>query len=139
MTSCNQTKTTILIDAKEVLSKKEEEVIELLGKPDSTYYIPMLNKKIFTQLYYKGTYDIEVRYSKDRSESILINRNNDLPFSKEALVTLGIEGIGEPDSCKPNLYLTWNNNRGFEKINIYSTYLAEDGTVEEFKVYVKKK
>lgn len=137
--SCDKSEKTILMDATEILSIKKEEVIKHIGEPDSTYYIPMLNKKIFTQLYYKGTYDIEVRYENGLSKSILIQSNNDLPFSKEALKILGITDVGEADHYKPNLVLTWNDKKGFDKINIYSTRLQEDETVEKFKVYVRAK
>jgi hypothetical protein len=126
---------------KQITNKLPEEVVEILGEPDSAYFQTVVTKRFFTQRYnqLEGKYDVEIQYLSGRSNDIIITDIiDDHPYDEKVLVNFGLPEA-PPTETLPNGYFKWKGFEGFHVVNVYSTHLDDSGVADDFKIFFKYK
>lgn len=106
----------LVFDAPKLVAKSPEEVVELLGEPDTSYYRPFLNKRYFIQYY--NQYGVEVRHLNGSVSEIIVQQPYPLKFAPETITRFGI-AYTEPSEYDSLAMIMWKNIEGIKVVNFY--------------------
>lgn len=132
LVSCTQP----ILDVEEVADKTPQQVVEILGKPDTAYTQVFVTKHVFTQIY-KREFEIEIMYPEGLSTDIVVfDVAPKLPFEAEIIEKFGLPQI-PPSDIVENTYIKWKNYPGYKTINFFVTDLDSAGNMEQFRLFFK--
>lgn len=135
MISCKNSDSDIIIDIDEVINKSNDEVIGILGKPDTAYWQPIFNKKVYTTVY--TPYKVEFRYFNGVASDIIVRQPGDLSFHPASLARFGIPK-SDPDKREPNVLLRWDHPTDrIRMITMYAKKAGDDGQPSVYEFYFK--
>ena len=128
----------VLLDVPSVISKTPVQVMELLGKPDTTYTETIMGKKLYCQRYHN--HNIEIQYPDSLSTEIIVYGPHDLPFTQSALKAFNIPlQEAHPSQHEKNRLMRWYDLNEFETISFYNVQEDSAGAVKNFNVFFKAK
>jgi hypothetical protein len=123
-------------NVEEIADKTPQEVVNILGEPDTAYTQVIVTKPIFTQIY-KREFDIEIMYPDGLSTDIVVfDAAPKLPFEAGIIEKFGLQQI-PPSDVVANTYIKWKNYPGYKTINFFVTDLDSAGNVEQFRLFFK--
>jgi len=127
---------SLQLDVLSIADKSPEEVIEVLGQPDSSYVQYVVTIPVYTQWY--GDRHLEIQYlePEKRARDIVLHSSEGVTFGPEGLKAFGLQAA-TPSVNNPN-NLRWDNQQGFSIINFYARQTKPETGQEEFKVFFKK-
>ena len=132
---CNSERGVIL-DVSSVVNKTPEEVIRILGTPDTTYTERILGKTIFCQRYV--AHNIEIQYPESLSTDIVIYGPHGLPFTQSALKAFNIRQQ-HPAQYERDAVMRWYDLDKFAAVSFYNVVKGSDGGIDNFTIYFKAK
>jgi len=133
LVSCKQT----ILDVEEVADKTPQQVVEILGKPDTAYTQVFVTKHVFTQIY-RREFEIEIMYPDGLSTDIVVfDAAPKLPFEAGIIEKFGLQQMMPPSDVVANTYIKWKNYPGYKTINFFVTDLDSTGNVEQFRLFFK--
>lgn len=136
--ACGQKESSdIILDVKQIANKRPEQVVKLLGEPDSTYYIRIFGRSIFCQLY--KPHNIEIQYPETLATDIVIYGPHGLPFSHEALKAFNVNHKIHPNEYIEGQLWRWYDQEGFSTISLYNTDKDTTGRILNFNIFFKSK
>ena len=106
----------IVFDARELIGKSPEGIIEALGEPDSAYQRSITGKPYFVQYY--NQYGVEVRHFQGSIVNIIVNEPYPLEFAPETITKFGFD-YTEPTEYDSLAMITWKNIEGIKIVNFY--------------------
>lgn len=127
---------SLKLDILSIFDKSPEEVIAVLGQPDSSYTQYVVTIPVYTQWY--GEHHLEIQYLEPdkRSRDIVLHQSDGVSFGPEGLKAFGLQAA-IPKVNNPN-NLRWDNQQGFSIIHFYARQTNPATGEEEFKVFFKK-
>jgi hypothetical protein len=132
LVSCKQT----ILDVEEVADKTPQQVVKILGTPDTAYTQVFVTKPVFTQIY-RREFEIEIMYPEGLSTDIVVfDAAPRLPFESGIIERFGLQHIS-PSDVVANTYIKWKNYPGYKTINFFVTDLDSAGNVEQFRLFFK--
>lgn len=124
----------IIVDVPAIINKTPEEVVKLLGEPDSAFDQYIVTKKIFTQLYQAGV--VEIQYPRGKATDIVIHNPQPLPFEPPTLAAFGVQPKG-PTYFQPYEVMRWEDIPEFEMVSFYTVHKADSVTVDNYTIFFK--
>lgn len=126
-----------IMDIATVVNKTPQQVESILGTPDTAYTQTIVTKHIFTQIYNKDVFNIEIMYPDGLSTDVVVlNGAPKLPFDASAIKQFGLNEI-PPSHFQEKAFIKWKNYPGYKTINIFVTDLDSVGNVEQFRLFFK--
>lgn len=137
ITSCAQKdETNIILDVRSIINKSPEEVVEILGEPDTTYTERILGKALFCQRYTK--HNIEIQYPESLSTDIVIYGPHELPFTQSALKAFNIKYQKKhPSQYEKDVLMRWYDFDEFEAISFYNVRKDSLGQINNYSIFFK--
>jgi hypothetical protein len=137
LTSCQKKdETDIILDVRSVINKRPEEVIKILGEPDTTYTEMILGKSLFCQRYAK--HNIEIQYPESLSTDIVIYGPHELPFTQSALKAFDIHYQKKhPSQYEKDVLMRWYDFDEFETISFYNVQKDSSGQINNYNIFFK--
>ncbi len=135
--SCSQERTTreYIMDIPMIANKTPEEVVSILGEPDSTYIQKRGSKKVPVHIY--TPYKIEVYYPSGKATEVLVNKTGNLQYNENSLSFFNIKP-STPNKEKSLAAYKWSDVEGFKNITFFSDNIQAD-TVSSFKMFFNTK
>jgi len=131
--ACQSKKPQIIFDVSSLIGGSPNEIINVLGNPDSTYNKTILNKPYYYQQYDER--DMQVRYLNDEIVDIIINKPYDLEFTPETIEKFGFR-LTPPDKMDTAANIMWMDKEGLRYINLYKVGSKKpDSVTTNFKIY----
>jgi len=128
---------SVIVDINSVINKSNEEVINTLGEPDTTYWQPIFNKKILTAEYTR--YRIEFRYFEGKASDIIVRNPTELEFAASTLKRFGLPESA-PDKIEKDVLLRWDNPaEDIKMVSFYSKKRDDNGDPLIYEFYFKGK
>ena len=139
LTGCNNGRDPkLILDVASVINKTPDEVIAVLGEPDTTYIEKVVGKEIFCQRF--GRHNIEIQYPELLSTDIVIYGPHDLPFTQVALKAFNVEYHQQhPSHFEHDAVMRWYDLNEFEAISFYNVKKDATGDIDNFYIYFKSK
>jgi hypothetical protein len=137
--SCTKQKDKdILLDLKAIVNRNPNEVEAIIGKPDSVYFLQMMGKSIFCQLYKKN--NIEIQYPDSGATDIIVYGPHELPFDQTALSAFNLEYESQhPSDYKKDRYIRWSDFEEFSAITFYNPKKDSLDNITDFNIFFKAK
>lgn len=123
----------LVLDIPNLVHKTPTEVVEILGEPDTSYYVRILTKTFLVHGY--KDHDIKIQYLKGKSDDIVVN-DPQVEFKEESLRHFGIEPA-PPTVFREKAMLKWKNYSGLKTINFYNVTTDSLGNIRSYKIYFK--
>ena len=117
----------LVFDALALVNTSPEETADILGTPDTTYYLTIFNKRYFVQYY--NQYGVEVRHLNGLVNGIIVNEPYPLKFAPETITKFGIDYV-EPTQYDSLAMIMWKNIEGFKVVNFYLRGVAKPDSIE---------
>lgn len=138
LVSCSLKDQDVILDVKKIIYKTPEEVVTMLGNPDSTYTIRILNKVIFCQWYEEN--GIEIQYhDSGLSTDILVKGPHGLSFDPSALKAFNLDIHVPPSQFMEKELIRWYNMDEFAGISFYRVQWDEQKNVKNYTIFFKAK
>ncbi len=128
-------KDSILFNIPELVNKTPEQVIEILGEPDSAYTQYVVTIPVYTQWWNDKGLEIQYLEPDKRSKDIVIHKAGPLPFDPSTLALFGLEPMS-PTVSNPRSNLRWSDMQGFKTIHFYNRLENQNGEVN-FQLFFK--
>ncbi|HYF67867.1 MAG TPA: hypothetical protein VD884_07020 [Ohtaekwangia sp.] len=137
LTACSPVaKNDVIIDIKSIVNKNPEQVIEMLGNPDSSYNKIIFGKAYFIQQYEKLN-EAEIRFLNNVAHEVIINRTHGIDFNPTSLNKFGFEEKA-PSSFDTTAFYAWKNLDDIQIANMYLIGTRKtDSTKHNFKIYFR--
>lgn len=133
--SCSGKK--LILDVPKIMNRTPQEVIGVLGEPDSAFTQFIVTKVIFTQIYNRQ-FNVEIMYPEGLATDIVVyDPAPDLPFEPETLEHFGLSADIAPSDTMKETYIKWKNYPGFKTINLFVTKLDSIGQVSQYLIFFK--
>ena len=127
----------LIVNVPEIINKTPEEVVAILGKPDTAFVQNVVTLRFHTQLYYELD-SLEIQYLEGTSKDIVVHKPLPLPLNKMTLKAYGLEPK-EPTGNVLDEVLRWENYEGFKMVNMYAIHKDKDGKIDDYKIFFKVK
>lgn len=124
----------MILDVPNLVQKLPEEVVGVLGEPDTVYYDQVFNKKFLVQRYKE--HDLEIQYLNGKSNDIILNDASLIEFKQESLNRFGIKPA-IPTVFRDKEMIKWKNHSGLKTINFYNVKLDSVGNIINFTIFFK--
>jgi hypothetical protein len=138
--SCEQSdnlkeKDSLIFNIPELVNKTPEQVIKILGEPDSAYTQYVVTIPVYTQWY--GEKGLEIQYLEPEklSKDIVIHNAGPLLFEPSTLALFGLEPT-TPTISNPRSNLRWSDLQGYKTIHFYNRQEDANGDIR-FQIYFK--
>lgn len=125
----------LIADVRAIAGKKGYEVEQILGKPDSTYFLQILGKRIFCQLY--KPHLLEIQYPNGIATDIVAYAPKGLVFNQTALSAFNLDHRVHPNEFMEGRLIRWNTINPFSSVSFYNPTLDSLGNIVTFNVYFK--
>jgi hypothetical protein len=124
------------LDILRIADKSPQEVIEILGEPDSSYTQYVVTIPVYTQWY--GAHQLEIQYlePEKRARDIVLHSSEGVAFGPEGLEAFGLQAAA-PSVNNPN-NIRWDQQQGFSIIHFYARQTNPATGQEEFMIFFKK-
>jgi hypothetical protein len=137
--SCiDQKKADLILDVRTIINKRPQEVIKILGEPDTTYTEKILGKQIFCQRYKK--HNIEIQYPYSLSTDIVIYGPHGLSFTQSALKAFNLPYQKQhPSQYEKDVLMRWYDFDEFAAISFFNVQKDSIGRIDNFNIFFKVK
>jgi|GEM_PF-3158961 len=127
-------KNNVIFDAKQLKNKSADEVVQILGEPDTTYNKWIMGKEHYILRYFR-LYDTEVRELKGKTTAVLVHEAQDLGFKPTLIEQFGFSYV-EPQTIDQDNYYSWKNLEGLENVSMYKVgKKMKPGQTLQFDIY----
>lgn len=127
----------LIVDIPEIINKTPEEVVAILGEPDTAFVQMVVTLRFHTQLYYDLD-SLEIQYLDGTSKDIVVHKPLPLPLNKMTLEAFGLESK-EPTDKVLDEVLRWENYEGFKMVNMYAIHKDKHSKIDDYKIFFKAK
>ena len=124
------------IDVNELAGKTPEQVITIMGEPDTTYTKNFMFRKVVYQIYRDKK--AEFRYPEEGKIQTILVKNTELPFAQETIERFGLEPL-PPTTVIDNTLINWKSYPTFSNVSIYSEHLTEEGIPDKYIIMFRYK
>ena len=126
----------IIFDVSAIANKAPEDVVSMLGKPDSVYVLRVMGKAIPCQ-YYKAL-NLEIQYSGSRATDIVVYGAGDLPFDQTALSAFNLDyQKHHPSDYRRGSFIRWTEFDEFSTISFYNTKKDTLNNIATYDIFFK--
>lgn len=126
----------IIFDASAIANKAPEDVVSILGNPDSVYVLRVLGKPIPCQ-YYK-VYNLEIQYSDSGATDIVVYGARNLPFDQTALSAFNLDyRKHHPSDYRRGSFIRWTDFDQFSAITFYSPKKDSMNNVTSYDIFFR--
>lgn len=136
--SCSQKSdenSSLILDVKKIAGKTANQVENILGKPDSSYDLQIMGRKIYCQFY--NTNQIEIQYPNTLATEIIVYKTNGLPFNQSTLSQFGLDYKIHPNEYLKDRLIRWNDIEPFSSISFYNVDKDSVGNITNFNIFFK--
>jgi hypothetical protein len=128
----------IILDIRNVVNKTPEQVVEILGEPDTTYTERILGKEIYCQKYYRN--NIEIQYPESLSTDVVVYGPHGLPFTQSGLKAFDLSYQKQhPSQYEKETLMRWYDFENFEAISFYDVQKDSVGRIKNYTIFFKAK
>lgn len=128
----------LILDVRSVINKSPEEVVSILGEPDTTYTEKIPGKEIFCQRYRE--HNIEIQYPESLSTDIVVYGPHNLAFTQSALEAFNIRYQEQhPSQYERDAVMRWYDFKEFAAISFYNVQKNPEGVITNYTIYFKAK
>lgn len=125
----------VVVDAPAILRHSPEEVIAILGQPDSTYTERTLSGEAFVQHF--KMYDVDVQYLENKASYITVKGPHGLDFSADALAAFNAKATAEPATFEDKKLIRWlKMEPPVEAVSFAATHFDSLQNVKNFTVTI---
>lgn len=121
----------IVLDIPAIAHKTQEQLLAILGQPDSSYYQKRGGRKIPVQLY--QPHQIEVYFPAGKATEIVVNEPGPMWYNEASLSYFNIEPMA-PNRERSKAAMKWSEVQGFKYITFFSQNIQAD-TVSSFRMF----
>lgn len=128
--------TEIIFDVGAIANKAPEDVVSILGNPDSVYVLRVLGKPIPCQ-YYKA-HNLEIQYSDSGATDIVVYGARNLPFDQTALSAFNLDyRKHHPSDYRRGSFIRWTDFDQFSAITFYSPKKDSMNHVASYDIFFR--
>lgn len=136
-TACSKPEENLVFNIRDLIGKDEQGVIAVLGRPDSSYDLPVLTHDYFIQ-YYKNN-AIEIRHLHGHVAEVIVNNPGDLTFDPQTIRRFGLLSY-KPTTIDTSAMIIWKNIPDLKSVTFYKEGSNKTDPVKpRFKIYFNLK